>query len=99
MLAMPMSGFLRSVFSRFPIRYFGFLVPLPAQSPALKDLLSTVHQATAWLFGLLIALHVLAALKHLLVNRDGVFERIWPPRRPSAPAPAIAPAVPTSQGR
>jgi cytochrome b561 len=36
----------------------------------------------------LIALHLAAALKHLLVDRDDVFARMLPPRRPR---PAVAP--------
>lgn len=97
MLVMPLSGFLRSVFPGFPIKYFGIVVPLTAKNPALKEWLSTVHLATAVLFGSLIALHVLAALKHLLANRDGVLERMWP-RRPPPPS-AIAPAGSPIQGR
>jgi cytochrome b561 len=41
---------------------------------------------TVTLFITLIAIHVTAALKHLLVNRDGVFQRMWrisPDRNPA----------------
>jgi len=36
-----------------------------------------VHFVTVTLFITLIAVHVAAALKHLLVSRDGVFQRMW----------------------
>jgi len=39
---------------------------------------------TVTLFITLIAVHVAAALKHLLVSRDGVFQRMW---RRNLPAP------------
>jgi len=32
----------------------------------------------------LIAIHIAAALRHLLVGRDGVFERMWPRRAHAA---------------
>lgn len=87
MLAMPLSGFFGSVASGFPIKYFGITVPITAKDPALKDFLSIVHLSTGCLFGALITLHVAAALKHRWLDRDSVFERMWPLRRPSSAAP------------
>jgi cytochrome b561 len=78
MLVMPLSGFLGSTFSGYPIKYFGMTLPTwGGKDEALKELLSVVHWASAWLFALLIALHVAAALRHRLA-RDGLFERMWP---------------------
>ncbi|HWJ06159.1 MAG TPA: cytochrome b [Steroidobacteraceae bacterium] len=79
LLGMPLVGFLGSTFSGYPIRYFG--VALPAwgyESAPLKDFFSAVHLGFAWVFMTLIALHAGAALKHLLVDRDAVFWRMWP---------------------
>lgn len=85
LLLMPLTGYLGSVFSGYPIRYFGVVLPQWGwASPALKELFSGVHYATVWVLMALIGLHVAAALKHLLVNRDGVFARMWP--RPAQPA-------------
>jgi cytochrome b561 len=36
-----------------------------------------MHSVIAWVFVGLISLHLLAALKHLLINKDGVFQRMW----------------------
>jgi len=47
-------------------------------SPALKDLFSALHLGTAWLLMAVLAVHIGAALKHLIVDRDGVFQRMWP---------------------
>jgi cytochrome b561 len=44
----------------------------------LKDFFSAVHLGFAWVFMTLIVLHTGAALKHLLINRDAVFWRMWP---------------------
>lgn len=79
LLAMPLVGFLGSVFSGYPIRYFGLVLPaLAAKSDPLKELLSAVHLGLAWTFMLLIAVHVAGALKHRLIDRDAVFGRMWP---------------------
>lgn len=78
MIVMPLSGYLGSSFSKYPIKYFGVTLPHWGwEAPALKELCSQIHFATVWLFMALVALHIAAALKHLLVNRDGVFERMW----------------------
>jgi cytochrome b561 len=80
LLLMPLSGYLGSVFSGYPIRYFGTALPQWGwASPPLKAFFSGVHFATVCLLVALIALHLAAALKHLLVTRDGVFARMWPP--------------------
>lgn len=77
MLVMPLSGYLGSAFSKYPVRYFG--LPLPKWSgewPAAKEFMSEVHEFTAWLFVLLLAIHISAAIRHA-VRRDGIFLRMW----------------------
>jgi cytochrome b561 len=84
MVALPLSGYLGSTFSGYPIRYFGLTLPnWGGKDEALKELLSTVHWTAAWLLVLLIGLHVAAALRHRLA-RDGLFERMWPVGRSAA---------------
>jgi YVTN family beta-propeller protein len=85
LLVMPLSGYLGSSFSGYPIKFFGHTLPHWGwEAPALKELCSQVHYATVWLLMTLIAVHVAAALKHLLVERDGVFGRMWPWRAGAA---------------
>jgi cytochrome b561 len=38
------------------------------------------HVSTSYLFVALIGIHMLAALRHLVL-RDGIFSRMWPTRR------------------
>ncbi len=79
MVIMPVTGYLGSSFTRYPIRYFGVTLPHWGwESPALKDLMSQIHYGAVVVFMLLIALHVAAAVQHLLIRDDGVFRRMWP---------------------
>lgn len=79
LILQPLWGYLGSTFTKYPINYFGLTLPHWGwDSPALKDLFSALHLGTAWLLTAVIAVHIAAALKHLLVNRDGVFQRMWP---------------------
>lgn len=95
LVVMPFSGLLGSIFSGYPIRFFGFRLPvLVAKNEPLKELLSALHWGTAVVFVTLIAIHVLAAVKHRLIDRDGVFERMWPWTAAASAGAAIDPAFP-----
>lgn len=78
MLVMPMSGYLGSSFTKYPIKYWGMTLPHWGwESEALKSLMSQIHYGAVILFMTLIGLHVLAAAKHALIDRDGVFQRMF----------------------
>jgi cytochrome b561 len=79
MLLMPLSGYVASNFSPHGLKYFGHaLAPWGPDLPAVYRVLNGVHVASAWLLAVLIALHVLAALHHALIHRDGVVSRMLP---------------------
>ena len=77
MIVMPVSGIIGSIFSKYPINFFGTPLPrLADPNEAIKSLTSDLHQYFAVAFITLILIHILAALKHLFVDCDGVFERM-----------------------
>ena len=74
----PVTGFLGSLCSPYPIKYFGYALPFGSWDvPAAKEFLSVVHLANASTLTVLILVHIGAVLHHLLVARDGVFQRMW----------------------
>jgi len=78
MLVLPVSGYLGSSFTKYPIKYFGHTLPHWGwEWTAGKAVMSSIHFGAACLLGALIALHVAGALWHLL-QRDGLFFRMWP---------------------
>ncbi|CAM5794596.1 cytochrome b [Rhizobacter fulvus] len=79
MLTMPLSGYIASNFSKHGIKFFGLaLKPWGPDIPAVYSAFNLLHVATGWLFTALIVGHVLIALKHGLVDRDGILARMWP---------------------
>ena len=77
MIVMPLSGYLGSSFTKYPIKYFGYTLPHWGwDAPAYKEICSQVHYITVIVFMTLIAIHFLAAVKHMLA-RDGVIRRMW----------------------
>jgi cytochrome b561 len=80
MIVMPVSGFAASQFNKYGVTVFGLfkIPPMATESKEIYELLQVVHEVTAKIFIVLIAIHLLAALKHLLVDKDGVFQRMLP---------------------
>jgi cytochrome b561 len=82
LFAMPISGWLMNSASGFPTKLFS-LMPLPqliARDPEAFVRWQTVHAYLAYSLLALVVLHVAAAFKHALIDRDGIARRMWPTR-------------------
>jgi cytochrome b561 len=80
--AVPLVGWAYSSSAGFPIVWFGVL-PLPDFVPvdkALAEAIKPWHGNLAWAMAGLVALHVAGALKHQLIDRDGLLNRMRPGR-------------------
>jgi cytochrome b561 len=74
----PLSGYLGSAFSGYPVKWFGVVLPSWAtKNVPTKDLMETIHAINSWVLVALIAIHIAAAAKHMLIDRDGVIRRMW----------------------
>lgn len=82
MVIMPLSGYVRVRAGGFPIEALDAmgLPPLVPRSEALASAASTLHGVAAWALLAVLAVHVAAALNHALIRRDGIWQRMWPPR-------------------
>lgn len=87
MLAMPLSGYVASNFSRFGINFFNILkiAPWGVDSKPVYAFFNQAHIIGSWLLLALVLVHVLAALKHLLIDHDTVFSRMLPRRSRVSP--------------
>jgi len=76
-LAMPLSGYVASSAGGHPVSFFGwFSLPALPQHKALAAAAGETHEAVATLLMVLIGLHVLAALKHHVLDRDATLKRM-----------------------
>ncbi|WP_028535365.1 cytochrome b [Paludibacterium yongneupense] len=80
MLAIPLSGWAMSSAYGIPIVYLAkFTLPdLIGANEALGAQLKTVHVLLNWTLAAIVAGHVLAALKHHFVDRNGLLWRMSP---------------------
>jgi len=79
MLGAPLAGYVASNFSKFGIKYFNLVVlpPWGTDDKAIYAVFNTAHRVFALTLAGMILLHVAAALKHALVDRDGIMRRMW----------------------
>lgn len=78
MFAVPLSGWWISDTSQIPFRWF-WMVPLPDLLPADKDmseLAEDVHEALTRALMVVVAVHVLAALRHHFLLRNATLRRM-----------------------
>jgi cytochrome b561 len=82
MLALPLSGYLASNFSRHGVKFFNLVrwAPWGPDDKTLYALFNSIHHLAALLLALFVAVHVLAVAKHMLFDRDGLLLRMWPRR-------------------
>lgn len=96
--AAPLSGWLFSSASGFPVVWFGVL-PLPdlvGKNRDLADILKLVHKAITYSLGSLVFLHAIAAIKHHVHDRNDILTRMLPflKSRPPNPLTASNPSSP-----
>ncbi|MBC3872383.1 cytochrome b [Undibacterium flavidum] len=80
MITVPLSGYLYTYAAGFPVVYLG-LIELPAfidPHPEWKEGLKELHEMLTTGMLILVGLHFAAALKHHLINKDGILQRMLP---------------------
>lgn len=80
LFAMPITGWMLSTASNFPVSYWGWFT-LPNLMTPNKETAHVMHEVHETLFKILVAfaaLHIAAALKHHLVLKDDVLRRMLP---------------------
>jgi cytochrome b561 len=85
LIILPLSGWsaLSAYTGEYPIFFFGWenvprLVPQATPgSPFTSDLFGEIHENALWALGGVLGLHIVAALWHEYVQRDGILTRMW----------------------
>lgn len=78
----PLAGWAYSSAKGYPVVWFGVL-PLPdlvAPNKELAEMIKEVHAVSAFALIGLVGLHVAAVVKHQLIDKDGLLDRMRPGR-------------------
>ncbi|HEX4333109.1 MAG TPA: cytochrome b [Usitatibacter sp.] len=79
LVLLPATGYLGSVFSGYPVKFFGLVLPRWGSAwPAAKDFMSGTHLACTWLLAAAVVLHLAGAAHNAAVGRGGVLGRMGP---------------------
>jgi cytochrome b561 len=79
MLSLPLSGWIMSTAAGYIPSFFGwFSLAFPYVEPNkdLAHLFNEMHESIAWVISILIAIHLLAALKHHFIDKDNILRRM-----------------------
>ncbi len=82
LFVMPISGFAATQFTKWGLKFFGLfkIPPLAFESKEIYSILQNIHQIAGWVLIVTILIHILGALKHGLIDKDTVLQRILIPR-------------------
>jgi len=78
MVVIPVAGYIASNFSKFGLKWFGTMI-LPPWGPDRPDVyafFNGLHDLAAYVLVALVVVHVVATLKHALVDGDRPFSRL-----------------------
>lgn len=82
MVILPVTGYLGASFTKAGVEWFGVATPHWAEpNHDLAEPFFAIHSVLVWVLVAVVALHVAGGLKHLLLDKDRVFQRMWMARR------------------
>ena len=81
MFMLPLTGFTGALLSKDEVSFFSVELPHPAPNHALSERIFAAHGVIVWILIGLVSIHVAGALKHFWIDRDGVFQRMWPTKK------------------
>jgi len=77
MFLIPLSGIIMSAGSKYGIKWFGIKVIPGFDDKAIRELFFEFHEIFGLLLLFLLIFHILGAIKHSIVDKDGTLRRMW----------------------
>jgi len=73
---MPLSGLIMAVNSKYGIKWFGIDFIGGLDNAAYRDFFKEVHETVGAMLLIIVILHILGALKHKFIDKDGTMKRM-----------------------
>lgn len=76
MFAMPISGAIMAIFSKYGIKYFGVPLIKGLDNTPVREVFEQIHEFIAIVILVTVTLHIAGALKHHFIDKDDTLKRI-----------------------
>ncbi len=76
MVLIPVTGILMSLYSKYGLQWFGIKLLQGLDNKDLRETFAEVHELLGTLMLIVLAVHVLGALKHRLIDKDETMSRM-----------------------
>lgn len=76
MVALPVSGIVMALSSKYGVKWFGMDFLPGLDNPSLRDAFKEVHEIIGAIILLVIIVHILGALKHKFIDKDTTMQRM-----------------------
>ncbi len=76
MVAMPVSGLIMAMSGKYGVKWFGIDIIAGLDNSTLRDIFKEAHEIIGAIFLIAIILHILGALKHKWIDKDGTMKRM-----------------------
>jgi cytochrome b561 len=77
MILTPLAGIIMSVASKYGIKWFGIKLFSGLDIPSVRELFYEFHEIFGLLILFILIFHIVGALKHTFVDKDGTLRRMW----------------------
>ena len=78
MLAVPLSGIVMALNSKYGIKWFGVPFMAGTDNKPVREFWLSAHQTIGLILLLVVIIHILAALKHKFIDKDETLSRMMP---------------------
>jgi cytochrome b561 len=76
MVVLPVSGLLMTLYSKYGLKWFGLEFLPGLDNKGLRDVFKESHEIIGIVILVVIAIHILGALKHKFIDKDTTLQRM-----------------------
>jgi cytochrome b561 len=76
MVAMPLSGLIMAINSKYGVKWFGMDFIAGLDNKAGRELFKEVHEVVGAVLLIIVIVHILGALKHKFIDKDDKMKRM-----------------------
>ena len=76
MVAIPLTGLIMGIYSKYGVMWFGIDLIPGLDNKGIREIFEEIHEIVGIVLLVLVALHVVGALKHKIIDKDDTMKRM-----------------------